>query len=97
MIQCVSMLGIQKGRQTVSCKKIYRTAKEKRGRLGKAGLEGLGLHRWFKEKLDALQPSMGQGFPRYKPWFIGPLAVTEPSQAILLLHTEQTIVSSEMC
>ena len=52
--------------------KMYRIAKEKRRRLGKAGLEG-GLHRWFKEYLDALQPSMGQGFPRYKPWFLGPL------------------------
>jgi len=52
--------------------KIYRIVKEKRGRLGKAGLDG-GLHRWFKEYLDALQPSMGQGFPRYKLLFLGPL------------------------
>jgi hypothetical protein len=53
--------------------RIYQTSMERRRRLDKAGLEG-GVHRYFREYLDAFQPSMGQGyFPRYKTWFLGPL------------------------
>jgi len=53
--------------------RIYQISMERRRRLDKAGLEG-GVHRYFREYLDAFQPSMGQGdFPRYKTWFLGPL------------------------
>jgi hypothetical protein len=52
--------------------RICRIAMERRRRLDKAGLEG-GVHRCFKEYLHTFQPSMGQEFPRYKPWFLGPL------------------------
>lgn len=53
--------------------RIYRIYMERRRRFDKAGLEG-GVHRCFREYLDAFQPSMCQGdTPHYKPWFLGPL------------------------
>jgi len=42
--------------------KIYRIIMARRHRLDKPGLEG-GVHRYFKEYLCTLQPSMAQGFP----------------------------------
>lgn len=67
----VYILHSEKELATVSVvQRIYRITMERRRRLNKGGLEG-GVHRCFTEYLDAFQPSMGQGFPRYKPWFLG--------------------------
>jgi len=52
--------------------RIHRTIMARRHLLDKPGLEG-GVHRYFKEYLCTLQPFMARGFPRYKPWYLGPL------------------------